>query len=212
MKFNKVIQMAAKNKVLTIINDVNGQWLNIGAACYFIGNTNFDVENIKPILVSGDNWILHQVNTEYIKSISFTDTYPLEEMAITSDITFNYIDKTISLFTRKDGSTILIDEKLLIPFIEKDADIKFYIRNNGEFDYLAIKRGLILIGVVLPLDVGDGFKKDIENINRLVQLNHFERNKEEILKVFKEALFDDLEEEENDDEILNEQEGFEDVL
>ena len=71
MKFNKVIQMAAKNKVLTIINDVNGQWLNIGAACYFIGNTNFDVENIKPILVSGDNWILHQVNTEYIKSISF---------------------------------------------------------------------------------------------------------------------------------------------
>lgn len=212
MKFNKIIQMAAKNKVLTIINDVNGQWLNIGAACYFIGNTNFDVENIKPILVSGDNWILHQVNTEYIKSISFTDTYPLEEMAITSDITFNYIDKTISLFTRKDGSTILIDEKLLIPFIEKDADIKFYIRNNAKFDYLAVKRGLILIGVVLPLDVGDGFKKDIENINRLVQLNHFERNKEEILKVFKEALFDDLEEEENDDEILNEQEGFEDVL
>lgn len=204
--------MAAKNKVLTIINDVNGQWLNIGAACYFIGNTNFDVENIKPILVSGDNWILHQVNTEYIKSISFTDTYPLEEMAITSDITFNYIDKTISLFSRKDGSTILIDEKLLIPFIEKDADIKFYIRNNAKFDYLAVKRGLILIGVVLPLDVGDGFKKDIENINRLVQLNHFERNKEEILKVFKEALFDDLEEEENDDEILNEQEGFEDVL
>lgn len=212
MKFNKVIQMAAKNKVLTIINDVNGQWLNIGAACYFIGNTNFDVENIKPILVSGDNWILHQVNTEYIKSISFTDTYPLEEMAITSDITFNYIDKTISLFSRKDGSTILIDEKLLIPFIEKDADIKFYIRNNAKFDYLAVKRGLILIGVVLPLDVGDGFKKDIENINRLVQLNHFESNKEEILKVFKEALFDDLEEEENDDEILNEQEGFEDVL
>lgn len=212
MKFNKVIQMAAKNKVLTIINDVNGQWLNIGAACYFIGNTNFDVENIKPILVSGDNWILHQVNTEDIKSISFADTYPLEEMAITSDITFNYIDKTISLFSRKDGSTILIDEKLLIPFIEKDADIKFYIRNNAKFDYLAVKRGLILIGVVLPLDVGDGFKKDIENINRLVQLNHFERNKEEILKVFKESLFDDLEEEENDDEILNEQEGFEDVL
>lgn len=212
MKFNKIIQIAAKNKVLTIINDVNGQWLNIGAACYFIGNTNFDVENIKPILVSGDNWILHQVNTEYIKSISFTDTYPLEEMAITSDITFNYIDKTISLFSRKDGSTILIDEKLLILFIEKDADIKFYIRNNAKFDYLAVKRGLILIGVVLPLDVGDGFKKDIENINRLVQLNHFESNKEEILKVFKEALFDDLEEEENDDEILNEQEGFEDVL
>ena len=212
MKFNKIIQMAAKNKVLTIINDVNGQWLNIGAACYFIGNTNFDVENIKPILVSGDNWILHQVNTEDIKSISFADTYPLEEMAITSDITFNYIDKTISLFTRKDGSTILIDEKLLIPFIEKDADIKFYIRNNAKFDYLAVKRGLILIGVVLPLDVGDGFKKDIENINRLVQLNHFESNKEEILKVFKEALFDDLEEEENDDEILNEQEGFKDVL
>lgn len=212
MKFNKVIQMAAKNKILTIINDVNGQWLNIGAACYFIGNTNFDVENIKPILVSGDNWILHQVNTEDIKDISFTDTYPLEEMAITNDITFNYIDKTISLFSRKDGSTILIDEKLLLPFVEKDADIKFYIRNNAKFDYLAVKRGLILIGVVLPLDVGDGFKKDIENINRLVQLNHFERNKEEILKVFKESLFDDLEEEENDDEILNEQEGFEDVL
>lgn len=212
MKFNKIIQMAAKNKVLTIINDVNGQWLNIGAACYFIGNTKFNVENIKPILDKGDSWFLSNINTANIKDFSFADTYPFEEMAITHDITFNYIDKTISLFSKKDGSTILIDEKLLIPFIEKDADIKFYIRNNGKFDYLAIKRGLILIGVVLPLDVGDGFKKDIENINRLVQLNHFERNKEEILKVFKESLFDDLEEEENDDEILNEQEGFEDVL
>lgn len=212
MKFNKIIQMAAKNKVLTIINDVNGQWLNIGAACYFIGNTKFNVENIKPILDKGDSWFLSNINTANIKDFSFADTYPFEEMAITHDITFNYIDKTISLFSRKDGSTILIDEKLLIPFIEKDADIKFYIRNNGKFDYLAVKRGLILIGVVLPLDVGDGFKKDIQNINRLVQLNHFERNKEEILKVFKEALFDDLEEEENDDEILNEQEGFEDVL
>lgn len=212
MKFNKIIQMAAKNKVLTIINDVNGQWLNIGAACYFIGNTKFNVENIKPILDKGDSWFLSNINTANIKDFSFADTYPFEEMAITHDITFNYIDKTISLFSKKDGSTILIDEKLLIPFIEKDADIKFYIRNNAKFDYLAVKRGLILIGVVLPLDVGDGFKKDIENINRLVQLNHFERNKEEILKVFKEALFDDLEEEENDDEILNEQEGFEDVL
>nr|DAI22087.1 MAG TPA: hypothetical protein [Caudoviricetes sp.] len=212
MKFNKIIQMAAKNKVLTIINDVNGQWLNIGAACYFIGNTKFNVENIKPILDKGDSWFLSNINTANIKDFSFADTYPFEEMAITHDITFNYIDKTISLFSRKDGSTILIDEKLLIPFIEKDADIKFYIRNNAKFDYLAVKRGLILIGVVLPLDVGDGFKKDIENINRLVQLNHFERNKEEILKAFKEFNFYDLEEEENEDEILNEQEGFEDVL
>ena len=145
MKFNKVIQMAAKNKVLTIINDVNGQWLNIGAACYFIGNTKFNVENIKPILDKGDSWFLSNINTANIKDVSFADTYPLEEMAITSDITFNYIDKTISLFSRKDGSTILIDEKLLMPYIEKDTDIKFYIRNNGKLDYLAIKRGLILI-------------------------------------------------------------------
>lgn len=195
MKFNKIIQMAAKNKVLTIINDVNGQWLNIGAACYFIGNTKFNVENIKPILDKGDSWFLSNINTANIKDFSFADTYPLEEMAITHDITFNYIDKTISLFSRKDGSTILIDEKLLIPFIEKDADIKFYIRNNAKFDYLAIKRGLILIGVVLPLNVGEGFKKDIENINRLLQLNHFKKK-----------------EEENEDEILNEQEGFKDVL
>ena len=195
MKFNKIIQMAAKNKVLTIINDVNGQWLNIGAACYFIGNTKFNVENIKPILDKGDSWFLSNINTANIKDFSFADTYPLEEMAITHDITFNYIDKTISLFSRKDGSTILIDEKLLIPFIEKDADIKFYIRNNAKFDYLAIKRGLILIGVVLTLNVVEVLKKDIENINRLLQLNHFKKK-----------------EEENEDEILNEQEGFKDVL
>ena len=212
MKFNKIIQMAAKNKVLTIINDVNGQWLNIGAACYFIGNTNFNVENIKPLLDKGDSWFLRNINTANIKDFSFADTYPYEEMAITHDITFNYIDKTISLFSRKDGSTILIDEKLLLPYMEKDADIKFYIRNNAKFDYLAIKRGLILIGVVLPMDIGDGFKKDIENINRLVQLNHFEKRRDEILKAFKEFNFCDLEEEENDDEILNEQEGLEDVL
>ena len=90
---------------------------------------------------------------------------------------------------------------------------------------------MILIGIVSPLDVGDGFKKDIENINRLVHLNHFEKHKDEILKAFKEFAFDDIEEEnENDertgkksggeavsrseilDQFLNGQEGFEDVL
>ena len=70
MKFNRIMALAKKNKRIDIINSVNGQWLSIGGAVYYIGNTGLNEQNIKPLFNMGDNWNIKSTDIKDIKRIT----------------------------------------------------------------------------------------------------------------------------------------------
>lgn len=191
--------LAKKNKRIDIINSVNGQWLSIGGAVYYIGNTGLNEQNIKPLFNMGDDWNIKSTYIKDIKRINFNDIDDWEEPATVSDITILFDDEYFTTLTGKDTlNTILINEDYLKPL--SDEPTQYFIRADNNLKYLAIKRGLILIAVILPQDLDEDLKRAFDLTNKSMSRLNKDYNKE-IKKAAEELGLDWAEDMEDMEEI-----------
>lgn len=198
MKFNRIMALAKKNKRIDIINSVNGQWLSIGGAVYYIGNTGLNEQNIKPLFNMGDDWHIKSTDIKDIKRINFNDIDDWEEPATVSDITILFDDEYFTTLTGKDTlNTILINEDYLKPL--SDEPTQYFIRTDNNLKYLALKRGLILIAVILPHYLDEDFKKAFDLTNK--SMSRLNKNYNEELKKAAEELGLDWTDDEDMEEI-----------
>ena len=105
----------------------------------------------------------------------------------------------------------MIDNELLKPVIDNKNTYSFYIRQSKKFNYLAVKKGLVLEAVILPIMANERFFKEFDWFIDIVKRAQIYSKAEDILEALKEMDLDmeDFEDKEKD-EIL-ELEGQEEI-
>lgn len=214
MNFNKIISLGRRNKTVTIYdNGANGQFLNVGGGFYYIGQTNFGPESLKSIITNGDDWDIRLYPIDKIKNIiNFEDIDSFEnQVELIPKMGIDTDSKKIIAAETKTGAVILIDNELLKPVIDNKNTYSFYIRQSKKFNYLAVKKGLVLEAVILPIMVNERFFKEFDWFIDIVKRTQIYSKAEDILEALKEMDLDVEDFEDNEKDEILELEGQEEI-
>lgn len=157
--FNKVLSLFKNDRYITILdNKKNGeQWLSNGAAMYNIGNTEFDAVNIKPILPNAKGeWQVESNYTYTYSELDFEDIANYEEPCDRLPETeIIHQGETYIPFILPNREVMFINKKYLKPFVIETSGVSaFYVRTSQIYgNYLAVKDGMILKGIILPVEL-----------------------------------------------------------
>lgn len=183
--FNKVLNLFKSYRFIQILdNKKNGeQWLSNGAVLYNIGNTEFDAVNIKPILpnAKGD-WQVESNYTYTYSELDFEDIANYEEPCDRLPETeITYKEETYIPFISPNREVMFINKRYLKPFIIETSGVSaFYIRTSEVYgNYLAVKDGMILKGIVLPAalvqknEEGSYFYSNLKTLYEICSLKYY---------------------------------------
>lgn len=188
--FNKVLNLFKNYRFIQILdNKKNGeQWLSNGAAMYNIGNTEFDAVNIKPILPNAKGeWKVESNYTYTYSELEFEDIANYEEPCDRLPETeITHQGETYIPFILPNREVMFINKKYLKPFVIETSGVSaFYVRTSQICgNYLAVKEGLILKGIVLPMklvekDKDTHFFKNLETLYEVCSLEYYNSTSED---------------------------------
>ena len=189
--FNKVLNLFKNGRYITILdNKKNGeQWISNGMALYNIGNTEFDSINILPVLPGrSESWQVESNYTYTYSELDFEDTASSDEDYCDriAAIEIIYNEEIYIPFVSPNREVMFINKKFLKPFnYEKNGEIAFYARKSRIYGYyLAVKEGLILKGIVLPMklvekDKDTHFFKNLETLYKVCSLKYYSSTAED---------------------------------
>ena len=188
--FNKVLSLFKNGRYITILdNKKNGeQWLSNGAALYNIGNTEFDAVNIKPILPNAKGeWQVGSNYTYTYSELEFEDIANYEEPCdrlLETEITHQ--GETYIPFILPNREVMFIDKKYLKPFVIETSGVSaFYVRTSQICgNYLAVKDGMILKGIILPVELVEKdkdthFYRNLETLYEACSLRYYSSTPED---------------------------------
>ena len=124
------------------------QWIGTGMAAYPVSGIPYlEPENLEPLLeISAESVRIKRIDPP--EEISFAHSSDFEAKAEETAISLCLGGK--QLLALWDGTeTIIIDKALLGPITAEYDDVDFYKRGS-ERPYIAVKAGLMLVGVILP--------------------------------------------------------------
>lgn len=188
--FNKVLSLFKNGGYITILdNNKNGeQWLSNGAAMYNIGNTEFDAVNIKPILPNRkDEWKVESNYTYTYSELEFEDIANYEEPCDRLPETeITHQGETYIPFILPNRDVMFINKKYLKPFVIETSGVSaFYVRTSQICgNYLAVKDGMILKGIILPVelvkkDKDTHFYRNLETLYEACSLRYYSSTEED---------------------------------
>lgn len=200
--FNKVLNLFKNGRHITILDNKNNgeQWISNGMALYNIGNTEFDAVNIKPILPNAKGeWQVESNYTYTYSELEFEDIANYEEPCNRlpeTEIIHNF--RNYIPFILPNREVMFIDKKYLKPFsYETNGEIGFYARKSRVCgDYLAVKEGMILKGIVLPVklvekDKDTHFYRNLETLYEACTLKYYSSTSEDTKEKEEETEDDD---------------------
>lgn len=158
MKIKEIARLCKKRKRITVYQVGNTQWVSNGAAAYpLYGLPKLGEESLFTMFdipqESRDSYFyreeqVEQGDTEF--PISFEDYFEREEQAEPEELVISYFWEGLKGIRTSSG-TVFFDSELLKPF---DDDYNFYVRLSPKgVPYIAVKKGMILLGVILIKDV-----------------------------------------------------------
>jgi len=157
MKIKKVAKICRHRKrVLLHRTGSSGQYIGDGTAIY----TAFDLPALDPenILAIFDikpadrpKWDVEVLPTE---GVSLADAVPGEKPVERFPFPFVYGGQVIFPIMTSRG-VIFIDNEYLEPVTDAPHGVELYERHGGVGTYIAVKAGLDLVAVILPVDVVD---------------------------------------------------------
>lgn len=182
--FNKALNLFKNGRYITILdNKKNGeQWISNGAAIYNIGNTEFDAVNIKPILPnSKGEWQVESNYTYTYSELEFEDIANYEEPCDRLPETeITHRGETYIPFILPNREVMFINKKYLKPFVIETSGVSvFYVRTSQiGGNYLAVKDGMILKGIILPVklvekDRDTHFYRNLETLYEACSLKYY---------------------------------------
>lgn len=188
--FNKVLNLFKSYRFIQILdNKKNGeQWLSNGAAMYNIGNTEFDAVNIKPILPNAKGeWQVESNYTYTYSELEFEDIANYEEPCDRLPETeITHQGETYIPFILPNREVMFINKKYLKPFVIETSGVSaFYVRTSQIYgNYLAVKDGMILKGIILPVELVEKdrdthFYRNLENLYEACSLKYYSSTAED---------------------------------
>lgn len=188
--FNKVLSLFKNGRYITILdNKKNGeQWLSNGAAMYNIGNTEFDAVNIKPILPNAKGeWQVGSNYTYTYSELEFEDIANYEEPCDRLPETeIIHQGEMYIPFILPNREVMFINKKYLKPFVIETSGVSaFYVRTSQICgNYLAVKDGMILKGIILPVklveeDRDTHFYRNLESLYEACSLKYYSSTSED---------------------------------
>ena len=182
--FNKVLNLFKSYRFIQILdNKKNGeQWLSNGAAMYNIGNTEFDAVNIKPILPNAKGeWQVESNYTYTYSELEFEDIANYEEPCDRLPETeITHQGETYIPFILPNREVMFINKKYLKPFVIETSGVSaFYVRTSQICgNYLAVKDGMILKGIILPVELVEKdrdthFYRNLESLYEMCSLKYY---------------------------------------
>lgn len=200
--FNKALNLFKNGRYIMILdNKKNGeQWISNGAAIYNIGNTEFDAVNIKPILPNAKGeWQVESNYTYTYSELEFEDIANYEEPCdrlLETEITHQ--GETYIPFILPNREVMFINKKYLKPFVIETSGVSaFYVRTSQiGGNYLAVKDGMILKGIILPVklvekDRDTHFYRNLETLYEACSLRHYSSTEEDTKEKEDESENDD---------------------
>ena len=188
--FNKVLNLFKSYRFIQILdNKKNGeQWLSNGAAMYNIGNTEFDAVNIKPILPNAKGeWQVESNYTYTYSELEFEDIANYEEPCDRLPETeITHQGETYIPFILPNREVMFINKKYLKPFVIETSGVSaFYVRTSQICgNYLAVKDGMILKGIILPVELVEKdkdthFYRNLETLYEACSLRYYSSTPED---------------------------------
>ena len=182
--FNKALNLFKNGRYITILdNKKNGeQWISNGAAIYNIGNTEFDAVNIKPILPnSKGEWRVESNYTYTYSKLEFEDIVNYEELCDRLQETeITHQGETYIPFILPNREVMFINKKYLKPFVIETSGVSaFYVRTSQICgNYLAVKDGMILKGIILPVELVEKdrdthFYRNLKSLYEMCSLKYY---------------------------------------
>ncbi len=188
--FNKALNLFKNGRYIMILdNKKNGeQWISNGAAIYNIGNTEFDAVNIKPILPNAKGeWQVESNYTYTYSELKFEDIANYEEPCDRLPGTeITHQGETYIPFILPNREVMFINKKYLKPFVIETSGVSaFYVRTSQiGGNYLAVKDGMILKGIILPVklvekDKDTHFYRNLETLYEACSLRYYSSTAED---------------------------------
>lgn len=169
MKIRKIAAVckAAGTAYLIDVPDKTGtvhQWISSGCAAYPVSGIPYlEPENLEPLLeISSESVRIKR--TDPPEKISFAHSSDFEVKA--EETAISLCLNTKQLLALWDGTeTIIIDKVLLGPITAEFDEISFYKRGS-ELPYIAVKAGLMLVGVIMPIRLTAHERDALDHIAR----------------------------------------------
>ena len=192
MKIKSIAAICKKQKSVIIHNtDTEGVILNTGAAAYMcMGLPKVTEKELLAIFdIDPCKWGGWRVCIQPVSGkLNFEDNDSDEELINRADVTFCYQGVEIAPLMTSSG-IIFLDTKYLVPFSDLDS-YELYERITSEGSpYIAVKAGMILVGLILPIEMGDDFCKLIADIAEIMKAGMHTRRR--MLEDSKDVLYVD---------------------
>lgn len=166
MKIKKIAAQVREQCRADIMDVTDGdgvvrQWISTGVACYPVDGMPYLMPEHLPTvldLTAKQTEEIRITRTEKPESMDFRDAVEHEIRAegATFAIYFSGI-KALPLIA--NGVAYFVDAELLAPILAEYKEVDFWLRRAESITYFAVKFGLMVVGVVLPMtrmqDVAD---------------------------------------------------------
>lgn len=172
MKIKQIESILKSSKTIIVYEGSECQWLSNGEAIYPIYNL--------PPLTEGHIFSMYDIPEDK------RDKFYFETRLLPENINFEDIDKDEKLLTRSqiglmingnhleplevESGLVYINKKYLKPFSDLSDGYELYVRSSlSGSEYIAVKSGLVLIGIIAPCCVID--EHLIENLKKIYELS-----------------------------------------
>lgn len=177
IKISKIAKVC-KSTGQALIYDVDGtQWIGAGSAIYpLYGMPEVDTDTIKAVLSLSekDADSMTIMDCAVPTGISFTDRESGDISIGAPLLRVFYGNEQCSAYSVTDecGETklLMIRDEYMRPFSDCYLPAELVYRHEGDIEYIAVMDGLILTGIVLPVDIKDD--RFVESIDAMSALLH----------------------------------------
>lgn len=176
MNFSKIISLCKESNMMILYDDEEKgmQWISDGSSVYpMLGTVELDfisLCNVCKISESKQKSMTVREHEKLPASVfSFDDNITTENKILRLPYTINMKSITAVPFETSQG-VIFIDKDCLAPFSDySELNLLYYERFTPDNrQYLAVKNGLMLIGIIQPLNIIDGkFISELDNFQKL---------------------------------------------
>lgn len=184
MKIKTVESLLKQTKFITLYDDDRCQWVSNGHACYPLRNMPLlDADSIFTMLDvpedKKDKYIFRRDKLS-ATTLDFSDNVVGERVFDRDLLALSMGGKEIEALRSHGGGIIFFDTSFLRPFADEES-VELYERHTRDGkSYIAVKTGLLLLGVILPIRViNESF---IETLSDMTNLSVYEWEQEKQAK------------------------------
>lgn len=154
MKLQKIKSLCTKSATILVYETVGCLWIGDGAGIYPVYNlpelTNEQIYTLFDIPEDGRGKVRISRQPLPSTALNFEDNDPLEVPLERVPLGIEYAGDKLLPFIGEDRRVIYIKADHLTPFADSKEGYGLYLRGDGSVNYVAVKKGLLLIGIIIP--------------------------------------------------------------